>query len=200
MRTSLTAVFSTESLIELVAPHVVEQRVLGEQGSGLPRERAQQTERARCKSDGLAIAQQKRVRFVQFESVEAHAHRIRGGSACAVCVGYSATYAVRSDICSIHLQPPQRCSSRLHYGADGRLRATLGQWRIAARLVLRGTNRCACGAHRKGRAEPSFGGCFAIVGATGAVADFDAPPAEEPRIDGPGARPEQRKRCGERGE
>ena len=39
-----------------------------------------------------------------------------------------------------------------------------------------------------------------MVGATGPVADFEASPTEEPRIEGPRARPEQRERSGERGE
>jgi len=39
-----------------------------------------------------------------------------------------------------------------------------------------------------------------MIGATDAVADFEASPTEEPRIDRPRSRSEQRQRRGERGE
>ena len=56
------------------------------------------------------------------------------------------------------------------------------------------------GTHRKALATPSLGAWLAplSVRVAVAVADFDAPPAEEARIDGPGAWPKQRKRGGER--
>jgi hypothetical protein len=54
------------------------------------------------------------------------------------------------------------------------------------------------GAHGKALATPSLGAWLAPLSVCVAVADFDAPPAEQARIDGPGAWPKQRKRSGER--
>ena len=54
------------------------------------------------------------------------------------------------------------------------------------------------GAHWKALATPSLGAWLAPLSVCVAVADFDAPPAEEARIEGPGAWPKQRKRSGER--
>ncbi len=58
------------------------------------------------------------------------------------------------------------------------------------------------GAHWKALATPSLGACLAplsvCIAVAAAVADFDAPPAEEARIEGPSAWPKQRKRSGER--
>jgi hypothetical protein len=54
------------------------------------------------------------------------------------------------------------------------------------------------GAHWKAHATPSLGAWLALLSVCVAVANFDAPPAEEARIEGPGAWPKQRKRSGER--
>ena len=62
---------------ELVAPDLVEQRVLGEQRPGLPHERAQHGEWRRRERDSCSVAQQARIRLVELESVEAHLYRIR---------------------------------------------------------------------------------------------------------------------------
>ena len=56
------------------------------------------------------------------------------------------------------------------------------------------------GAHWKTLATPSLGAWLAPISVYVAVADFDAPPAKQARVERPGARPEQRKRSGERGE
>ena len=62
-------------------------------------------------------------------------------------------------------------------------------------------HRRVAGARRKALATPSLGVAFALLlGCAAAGVDFDAPPAEEARIEGPGAWPKQRKRSGERRE
>jgi hypothetical protein len=54
------------------------------------------------------------------------------------------------------------------------------------------------GAHWKALATASLGAWLAPISVCVAVADFDAPPAKQARIDGPAAGPKQRKRSGER--
>ena len=65
---------------ELVAPYRFEQCVLGEQGPGLPHERAQQRERRRRDGHIPSIAQQARVELVEFECIEADLQCMAGGS------------------------------------------------------------------------------------------------------------------------
>ena len=73
---------------ELVAPYLIQQCVLGEQGCRLPHERAQHGKGRWRERDGLPVADQRRVRFVQLEPVEAYPNRDRrrrGASRSSPC-------------------------------------------------------------------------------------------------------------------
>ena len=74
---------------ELVAPNLIEQSVRGEQGPGLPHERAQDREWRRRERDSRSVAQQACVRLVELESVEAHSYRIRTGRRSGVVGAFS---------------------------------------------------------------------------------------------------------------
>jgi hypothetical protein len=74
-----------------VAPNIIEQSVRGEQGPGLPYERAQDREWRRRERDSRSVAQQARIRLVELESVEAHSYRIRTGRGSGV-VGASSHF------------------------------------------------------------------------------------------------------------
>src|SRR6202521_6302841 len=63
----------------LVAPYLIEQRVGGKQGPGLPRERAQHPEWRRRDSDRSPVAQQARVRLVELEAIQAELYPVRAG-------------------------------------------------------------------------------------------------------------------------
>ena len=72
-----------------MAPNLIEQSVRGEQGPGLPYERAQDGEWRRRERDSGSVAQQVRVRLVELESVEAHTYRIRTGRRSGVVGAFS---------------------------------------------------------------------------------------------------------------
>ena len=65
---------------ELVTPHRIEQRILGQQRARLARQRAQQVEGRGRERDGFALAQQPGVRLVELERVEAQADRFGCGA------------------------------------------------------------------------------------------------------------------------
>ena len=52
---------------ELVAPDLIQQGVLGEEGCRLPHQRAQHGEWRWSERDGLSVADQRHIRFVQLE-------------------------------------------------------------------------------------------------------------------------------------
>ena len=64
---------------ELVPPHLIEQGVLREQRRRVPCEHAQRGERLGRQRDRLVITQQRRVRLVQLEPIDADLDRIGGG-------------------------------------------------------------------------------------------------------------------------
>jgi hypothetical protein len=64
---------------EPVTPNRVQQGVFRQQGVGLTRQRAQQAEGGGRERDGLAAAQQPRIRLIEFEVVETKADRIGDG-------------------------------------------------------------------------------------------------------------------------
>ena len=74
---------------ELVTPNLIEQSIRGEQGAGLPYERAEDGERRRRKRDSGSVAQQVCVRLVELESVEPHSYRIRTGRRSGVVGTFS---------------------------------------------------------------------------------------------------------------
>ena len=61
---------------ELVAPHLIEQGVLGQQCPRLSHERAEHRKRRGRDRDSLTIAQQARIRLVQVKPVESRPNRI----------------------------------------------------------------------------------------------------------------------------